>query len=165
MCGFLTRQGVNPSSSLSSSIGLHSFFLFVLQGTYSGDFSFDALGTLWKFVTCAIFFRHPVLPGPAVRLVQPACGMSGFWIRQLEIYAYMPLSSPKTRTYHRQSGRGAHRDGGAGLGRTGCRQNCLPRGQASLAPAKPAQTCPLMFLMKHKQTKSHLKRWKNTTGN
>ena len=50
------------------------------------------------------------------------------------------LSNPKPGHTSGWSGRGARRGGGAGSGRTGCQQNCSPRGQASLAPPKATKT-------------------------
>ena len=50
------------------------------------------------------------------------------------------LVGPKTRTYHGWVWSGARRGGGAGLGRTGRRQNSSPRRQASLLPSKASET-------------------------
>ena len=41
------------------------------------------------------------------------------------------LVESKTRTYHGRFESGRPADGGAGSGRTGCQQNCSPRGQGS----------------------------------
>ena len=56
--------------------------------------------------------------------------------------SYFPrhLSSPKPGHTTSGSGRGARRGGGAGLGRTGRRQNSTPRRQASLVPPKASKT-------------------------
>ena len=50
------------------------------------------------------------------------------------------LSGPKPGHTTGGSGRGARRGGGAGLGRTGRRQNSSPRRQASLVPSKASKT-------------------------
>ena len=63
---------------------------------------------------------------------------NGLWY----VWVLEPVES-KTRTYHGQPGRGARRNGGAGSGRTGCQQNCSPRGHASLAPSKESKTSRL----------------------
>ena len=50
------------------------------------------------------------------------------------------LAESKTRTYHGRFGSGLPADGGAGSGRTGCQQNCSPRGQGSLIPSRASKT-------------------------
>ena len=50
------------------------------------------------------------------------------------------LSNPKPGHTTGGSGRGARQGGGAGLGRTGRRQNSSPSNQASLAPVKAPKT-------------------------
>ena len=94
-------------------------------------------------------------PRPDRPVVSPGFGFDTFFeegelleeggfLKELSSFFFLPghalhLSIPIPGHTTGESGRGARRGGGAGSGRTGCQQNCSPRGQASLAPSKASK--------------------------
>ena len=98
---------------------------------------------------------HRISPAPRVRILEMPRTCGSYSMRR-----FGNLSSPKSGHTTGGSGRVAWRRGGAVSGRTGCQQNCSPKGQSSFVPSKASKT---VCLDKSKQANSLLNQWRNTT--